>query len=272
MNLIFDEGPIARSYLMVFKENNLIDNKIFFLNISYKPLKFFNYFRFHKYNFFALKFLNNTDVKYLIDQIEEFFNFRKNFIKEVYNYKNIYDFENLIYVNNTNINNKVSFSVFENCCNDEFLNSGKKIIYKSILEKIRIFHFHPGYLPQIKGADSSIRSIQSEKKFGISFFELNKKIDEGYVLFREKKDYPNLKLKNKSNFSVKEMYNIWHSFIDPILRAYYLNEILKSKIHIDYQINSEKKLNQISKFELEETNYYSFLNQNEKKKFFQLYL
>ncbi len=272
MNLIFDEGPIARSYLMVFKENNLIDNKIFFLNISYKPQKLFNYFRFHKYNFFALKFINNSDVKYLIDQIEEFFNIRKNFIKEIYNYKNIYDFENLIYVNNTNINHKESFSVLEDYRNDKFLNSGKKIIYKSILEKIRIFHFHPGYLPQIKGADSSIRSIQSEKKFGISFFELNKKIDEGYVFFREKKDYPNFKLKNKSNFSVKEIYNIWHSFVDPILRAYYLNEILKNKININYQINSEKKLNQISKFESEENNYYSFLNQNEKKKFFELYL
>ena len=85
MNLIFDEGPIARSYLMVFRENNFINNKIFFLNVSYKPLKFFNYFRFHKYNFFALKYLKNTDVKYLIDQIEEFFNLRSNFIREVYN-------------------------------------------------------------------------------------------------------------------------------------------------------------------------------------------
>ena len=272
MNLIFDEGPIARSYLMVFRENNFINNKIFFLNVSYKPLKFFNYFRFHKYNFFALKYLKNTDVKYLIDQIEEFFNLRSNFIREVYNFNNIFDFENLLHVNNTNINNKAFFSVFENCSDDEFLNSGRKIISKSILEKIRIFHFHPGYLPEIKGADSSMRSVQSEKKFGISFFELNDKIDEGYVFFREKKDYPNFKLKNKSNFSVKELYNIWHSFVDPILRAYYLNEIFKSKIHIDYQINSEKKNNQISKFKLEENNYYSFLNQNEKKKFFELYL
>lgn len=272
MNLIFDEGPIARSYLMIFKENNLLNKKIFFLNTSFKPLKFFNYFRFHKYNYFALKFLDNNDIKYLLDQVEEFFSLRKNFIKEIYNYKNIYDFKNLIYVNDTDINTKISLSVFKNYTDDEFLNSGKKIIYNNVLERIKIFHFHPGYLPQIKGADSSIRSIQTEKKFGISFLELSKKIDEGYVLFRQKKNYPNLRLKNKSNFSLKEKYNIWHSFIDPILRAFYLNELLKSKIYIDTQVNYEKRLNQISKFESEENNYYSFLNLDEKKKFFDSYL
>ena len=44
---------------------------------------------------------------------------------------------------------------------------------------------------------------------------------------------------SESNFSVKELYNIWHSFVDPILRAYYLNEIFKSKIPIISAIGHE---------------------------------
>ena len=78
MNLIFDEGPIARSYLMVLKENGNLNKKILFLNFPF--LKIFNYFRFHKYNFFALKFIKDKNVKYLIDQIQEFFNFRKKLV------------------------------------------------------------------------------------------------------------------------------------------------------------------------------------------------
>ena len=269
MNLIFDEGPIARSYLMIFKENNLLDKKILFLNFPYKPLQFFNYFRFHKQNFFALKFIKNQNVKYLIDQIQEYFNLRKNFINDVYNYSNIFDFKNLIKLNNTNINDFSILSKLENNQEEIFLNSGKKIIIKEVIEKIKIVHFHPGYIPEIKGADSSLRSVNLYKELGISFFELNKKIDDGYVYFREKKTYPNFKLNNKLSFSIKEKYNIWHSFIDPILRAYYLNKVLKKEIIINYDINSEKKLNQNLQFKNEKNNYYSFLSQNEKEKFFE---
>ena len=185
MNLIFDEGPIARSYLMVLKENGNLNKKILFLNFPF--LKIFNYFRFHKYNFFALKFIKDKNVKYLIDQIQEFFNFRKNFINEIYNYNNIFDFKNLIYLNNTNINDQLKVSKIIQNRNEVFLNSGRRIINKKVLEKMKIVHFHPGYIPEVKGADSSMRSVEFQHQFGMSFFELNDKIDNGYVFFREKK-------------------------------------------------------------------------------------
>ena len=52
---------------------------------------------------------------------------------------------------------------------------------------MKIVHFHPGYIPEVKGADSSMRSVEFQHQFGMSFFELNDKIDNGYVFFREKK-------------------------------------------------------------------------------------
>ena len=74
-------------------------------------------------------------------------------------------------------------------------------------------------------------------------------------------------MKNKFSFSIQERYNIWHSFVDPILRSYYLNKVLTKKIEINYEINSENRLNQNKKFKSENNNYYSFLNDDEKKKF-----
>ena len=61
-------------------------------------------------------------------------------------------------------------------------------------------------IPEVKGADSSMRSVEFQHQFGMSFFELNDKIDNGYMFFREK-ICPNFKL-NKSNFSIKEKYNM----------------------------------------------------------------
>ena len=50
----------------------------------------------------------------------------------------------------------------------------------------KFIHIHPGYLPEIKGADGSLWHINKHNNIGISSFFMSKKIDEGLVIAKEK--------------------------------------------------------------------------------------
>ena len=51
-------------------------------------------------------------------------------------------------------------------------------------------HIHPGYLPEVRGADGLLWSIKEYNKIGVSSFIMNHKIDSGEIIFREKSKAP----------------------------------------------------------------------------------
>ena len=52
------------------------------------------------------------------------------------------------------------------------------IIKKNVLNTgNNFYHFHPGYIPEMKGADISLRSVFYRNHIGCSFFQINEKID-----------------------------------------------------------------------------------------------
>ena len=106
IGLIISENPISRSYINILKKNNF---KIKYLIYLSKPKFYFKIISaridFIKKNSFAINFLKNDDILNLTNQIENYFNFEKNFCLKMYNFNNIFDIAGKIhFISDENIN------------------------------------------------------------------------------------------------------------------------------------------------------------------------
>jgi len=65
--------------------------------------------------------------------------------------------------------------------------SGARILHKSVIDviKLGILNFHPGLLPEIRGLDSILWSIQKDYPLGVTAHLINDKIDAGYLVYKK---------------------------------------------------------------------------------------
>ena len=257
LKLIFFDNPISRFYLKFLSNKNYVSKIIIFTNYFIFK-KFFAYKNFVNNNSFPLLFLKKNKNRYFIDFVEDFFNLEKNFILDTYEFNNINNFD-IDYVNTNSVNSVNSFNFFEKFTSNNFLYTGREIIKKNVLNTgNNFYHFHPGYIPEMKGADISIRSVFYRNHIGCSFFQINEKVDSGCILFREKykvnlKSFQKLKYLNS-----KDLYNFWYSFIDPCIRLDLLKKLILKK-------NLLKLMHEDLS---EENNYFSFLTKSDIKKIY----
>jgi len=111
--------------------------------------------------------------------------------------------------------------------NDVILFSGGGIISKESLQKIKnpILHIHPGYLPNVRGADGLIWSKLLYGKAAASGILLKPGIDTGEIVFQ--KQLENFDLDGILNkISKSHRYNFLYSFVDPLVRVDILSNIL----------------------------------------------
>lgn len=254
-SLIFDDSPISRAYLKILIDLNLtkinlfvITDKYFFINKTNNLINFINK------NLNAIKLINNNNLINFIFEIEEYFKLGKGFIFEMYKYKNINYFENIITINNRDINSETLRKHLINS-NDKFiLNTSTKIL-KSILDINKLFlHIHPAYLPDVRGADGSLNSLNFKNEIGCSAFFMNKKIDCGDIIFRKKFKLPKFRNLKLELFNNMELYNIWYSFFDPLLRAHTLKKIISIE---KFDIIKQKS---------HDGTYFSYINKKDIKK------
>ena len=264
-NLIFFDNPISRFYIKLFLEKNYKLKKIIFLNKKhFLPKMLINRYEFTKQNHWPLVFLRDKKILKLTNQIEEFFSFKKDFIKEVFKYDNIYQFkkEKIIYADSLSINSKEVKGVLENFQNENFLISNKEIVKQDIINMpIDLIHIHPGFLPFIKGADSSLWGPFMRGKIGGSCFYVNEKIDNGEVIFRKEIDLPKFNLDYLKSKELDHIYKIWFSFVDPMLRCFILNLTISNFVK---KKNSKEKFTKIQ----ENGQYFSFMNKDDKEVIF----
>ena len=83
---------------------------------------------------------------------------------------------------------------------------------------------------------------------------MTEKIDDGDIFLRKKIEYQKFKLEGYKNYNIKDVYRIWFSFFDPILRCSLLNEIINDSFNFE-------KINVIN----EKISYRSFLKNNDLK-------
>ena len=253
--IIFVENPISRSFINVLIEKNILDTEIIYLNKTFS-LGFLEKLYFKSRNYYPRYFLNDNDLNYLIDQIEDFFELSRGFIGSIYKFDNIYKFNNIYKINSNSINSKESMKFFNNHSSSLYLNANHEILREIFDTNKSFFHIHPGYLPKVKGADGSLHSIDKFGEIGCSFFEMTKKIDEGKILKRINRNFNKLKLSKLAKYKVKDLYRIWFSFFDPALRAYMYKNLIETNLDMN-----DKLL--FKKYNHEESNYYSFVNEND---------
>lgn len=259
--LIFYENPIARFYINLLITYNYNLEKLIYLNKkTFLPNSLMLRAQFNKNNFWALNFLKNKSIGYLLSQIEEYFNFPANFIKNSYNFKLLNELScNTVFANTNDVNNELVAGIIKDSGNIDFLISSKHILKKNILTlRNNFLHIHPGYLPYIRGADGSLWGPYIRKKVGVSCFYLTKQIDKGKIISRLELDIPKFKLPRVKEYNLKDMYRLWFSFFDPLLRCYMLRKILN---------NNYESFNKDS-IDYSEEKYFTFMSDNIKSLLF----
>lgn len=91
-----------------------------------------------------------------------------------------------------------------------------QIVKESFMKKIRLFHAHPGKLPQIKGSCAIHYSLIKHRNVHCTVIKLSKSIDDGKIFL--------IKKFRKPNFN----YITYNSF-DNKIRALTLNHFIKTK-------------------------------------------
>ena len=254
--LIFDEKPISRAYLQFYIDNNFLENKILILN---KKLPIFNDWnlktKFNHNLYYPLSYLKLQKIKRFIRNVEDYFNLEKNFLINMYNFNNLEEFKNIDFFLSENINDDKNLKFIDNLTEESFLNTSRVILKNILNSNKNFFHIHPGYLYKVRGADGSLNSIKEFNQFGGTFYKMNKKIDDGDILFRYEQKFEKIIFENYSSYDLKTLYRIWFSFVDPAIRIFILKKCLKKNICLNnfLPVNRELELN----------NYYTFLKNDQ---------
>jgi hypothetical protein len=258
--LVFSENPIARAYLYLFLKEDLISNKIIYLNSKFIFNKFFLKLNFNTTFNNTKKYLKSNNVLEFIKNIEKYFNLSDNFLIEMYNFENIFKFKNFHFAKSSDINNYNNIEFFKSLEDKNFLNTTNKIL-KNILDLNKNFyHIHPGYLYQVRGADASLNSIKYFNEIGASFYLMDKKIDTGKIIKKFKVKFDKIFFPNNDQFNNYDLYQIWFSFFDPALRVMLLKKMLDQNMNLD----NFETIN----LKPQDNNYYSFIKKEELKKLF----
>ena len=76
-------------------------------------------------------YFKNKSIGYLLSQIEEYFNFPANFIKNSYNFKLLNELScNTVFANTNDVNNELVAGIIKDSGNIDFLISSKHILKK----------------------------------------------------------------------------------------------------------------------------------------------
>lgn len=95
------------------------------------------------------------------------------------------------------------------------------------LEKLKFIHVHPGYLPDVRGADCVLWSQLIKGRTSASCFYLAPGIDDGDVIFPCY--LPKVEISYKTSaIPSKMLYRAVYAFFDPWVRSYVLREAIEA--------------------------------------------
>jgi hypothetical protein len=173
----------------------------------------------------------------------------------MYNFNNLNEFKNIDFFISENINDDKNLKFIDNLIEESFLNTSQVILKNILNSNKNFFHIHPGYLYKVRGADGSLNSIKEFNQFGGTFYKMNKKIDDGDILFRYEQKFEKIIFENYSSYDLKTLYRIWFSFVDPAIRIFILKKCLKKNIYL----NNFLPVDRVH----EPNNYYTFLKNDQ---------
>ena len=179
---------------------------------------------------------NPIEVNHIFNYLNDEIQLQKDTFLDACGKKNLSFYaDNVIKIEIDGFSDKCFYSLLEKYKKHPFLFTGGGLLPKNIfnIKDLKLFHIHPGYLPQIRGADGFFWSILIRKKIGLSCFVMNAGLDTGDLLKTMEMPIPKLKLNTIHKKNTKNAYRLIYSFLDPFLRGYLLKKILQKNTNLN---------------------------------------
>ncbi|MGJ8663560.1 MAG: hypothetical protein ACSHWU_07915 [Marinicella sp.] len=249
--VLFSEGPIARAYLETIKALGFKVKKIIRLVssidlISKKPVggllpksMKINYAANKQYKqmfYWSNHYLKTTaDVVGVIqDQVHKQFEYEFKTLNDGVKNIDLNEYSEVVetlFV--TGLKDPVLEQNLMSQDDDLFLYTGGGIVPDQLLalKNKRMIHIHPGFLPEIRGADCVLWSQLLTQKLSASAFIMAPGIDVGDIILPCW--LPDVALKFPQNIDSRVKYRLIYGFLDPWVRAYVLKQLIYSTHALD---------------------------------------
>lgn len=247
LEVLFFEGPIARAYLETIKSLGFMPKKIIHL-VSIKDIatkkpvgRFLPFFMRKAYaNAIQIKKIHYWPKKLsqdhqeihseLLDNLRDSFGFKKSTLHDAAHLKSLDTYSNNVeQLLIEDLKDPVLFEYLSNKAPTEFLFTGGGIVPAELfnLKQLKFIHIHPGFLPDIRGADCLLWSVLMTGYASATCFFMNAGIDMGDII--NPCWLPKFKLpKALITLDEKTFYRVLYAYVDPWVRAYVLRNTLLS--------------------------------------------
>jgi len=245
ITILYSEGPIARAYLEIFKSLGLkprkIINMVSSLDVaSRKPVakwlplkyrtKYASFIEESKINYWPRQIEKKYPElqKEIFTEVNEYYNISLDMLSHTTKKINLLDYcDNMETILVKGLSDSVLTAKLTKINEGAILYTGGGIVPSSLLSinNTKFLHIHPGYLPDIKGADCTLYSSMIFGRASASCFYMSPGIDTGDVIMS--RWMPKLSFNiDIDKYSEKTLYRAIYSFFDPWVRAVALREVL----------------------------------------------
>lgn len=246
LTVLFSEGPIARAYLETIASLGLRPRKIVHLVSSVDVATGRKILRwvptalrkaiaagmqrsriFHWPNALARRYPN--DVSEIVSSVADNFCFAEETLRQAQLNKPLVEYspsvETLLV---ENLKDPALLEYLNSETDREFLFTGGGIVPRSLLDvrDSRFIHVHPGFLPDIRGADGLLWSVLTRSRPSASAFYMAPGIDTGDILTT--RWLPEIDVRINGSIDVLTRYRMAYAFIDPWVRCRVLRELLEN--------------------------------------------
>lgn len=246
ITVLFSEGPIARAYLATIKALGYKVRKIIKLVsrvdlINKKPVGGFlpqamkiNYAankQFKQMFYWSNQYQKTAAdaVNMIRNQVHKQFEFQPDTLSEATNPIDLSQYADVVeslFI--TGLKDPILANTISVAADDLYLYTGGGIVPDNLLaiKNKRIIHIHPGYLPEIRGADCVLWSQLLTQRLSASAFFMAPGIDVGDIILPCW--LPDLVLNFPQNVDSRVKYRLVYGFLDPWVRAYALKQLIFS--------------------------------------------
>lgn len=251
ITILYSDGPIARAYLEIFKSLGIKPRKIIemvsSLDISTKKqigtllpnklrVKYARYSQETKINYWP----RDIEKRYpelqnvIFKEVSHNYNISNDMLKSTTKKLDISNYcDNIETILVTGLRDKKLEEKLKDTIEDNILYTGGGIVPSTLLniKNTKFIHIHPGYLPDVRGADCALWSSMIFGRASASCFYMSPGIDTGDIIMP--KWMPELSFNIEKKYDYKTLYRATYSFIDPWIRATVLREFLTTYNKLD---------------------------------------
>jgi hypothetical protein len=246
LTVLFSEGPIARAYLETIASLGLKPRKIVHLVSSVdiatgkpilpwlpaslrKPMAagMQRSRIFHWPNAIAKRYPD--DVSAIVGSVADNFGFAEETLQGAQVNKPLIEYSpsvDTLLVRN--LKDEALLEFLQGQADREFLFTGGGIVPQSLLDipGSRYIHAHPGFLPDIRGADGLLWSVLTRGRPSASAFYMAPGIDTGDILTA--RWLPGIDVPINADVDTRTRYRMAYAFVDPWVRCCVLRGVLQS--------------------------------------------